>query len=74
MAIHQGSVAEEVERLSDDQILDMATSVLSKTYPDVPKDLTQPLAHLVCRWADDPRFLGAYSMLNVGALSTFEEE
>lgn len=59
-------LAEELEPLSDEEIVSRLMGVLRKIYgPDVP----DPVAYTVTRWGSDPFSRGAYSSIKFGATS-----
>lgn len=57
-----GRFAQEVEKLSDKEALDIVMSHLKKMIPDAP----EPTQYLVSRWGSDPNSLGSYSCDLVG--------
>ncbi|KAL5213755.1 hypothetical protein ABZP36_002907 [Zizania latifolia] len=57
-----GRFAQEVEKLSDKEAVDMVMSHLKKMLPDA----AEPTKYLVSRWGSDPNSLGSYSCDLVG--------
>uniref|UniRef100_A0A0E0KWL7 Amine oxidase domain-containing protein n=1 Tax=Oryza punctata TaxID=4537 RepID=A0A0E0KWL7_ORYPU len=57
-----GRFAQEVEKLSDKEAVDLVMSHLKKMLPDA----TEPSKYLVSRWGSDPNSLGSYSCDLVG--------
>lgn len=64
VALTAGSVAESVETMSDQEVIDKAMEALQKMFPgEVP---IAPLAYAVTRWQSDPFSRGSYSYAKVG--------
>ncbi|CAN6174754.1 unnamed protein product [Urochloa humidicola] len=57
-----GRFAQEVEKLSDKETVDLVVSHLKKMLPDA----TEPTKYLVSHWGSDPNSLGSYSCDLVG--------
>ncbi|KAJ4785232.1 hypothetical protein LUZ62_036478 [Rhynchospora pubera] len=57
-----GRFAYDIEKLSDEEVVDLVMCQLRKMLPDSP----QPVQYLVSHWGTDPDSLGAYSCDLVG--------
>jgi len=67
LGFNAGRFGAEIEAWSDDQILNSAMATLRTIYGDL---VTEPRAHLLTRWGQDPFTRGSYSSLTPGLKPT----
>jgi monoamine oxidase len=63
VAFNVGNFARELEKKSDEEILQQALTVLRTIYG---KEIPEPVATRVTRWSEDPYAFGSYSYVPVG--------
>ncbi len=71
LAFNSGRFGQEVEKLSDDEMITQAMTVLRNLYGN---DIPDPEAWQITRWIDDKFAYGSYSFPTVGANHQVREE
>lgn len=64
LVFNPGKSAQDLENMSDEQIVSSAMEVLHTIYG---KDIPNPSGYLITRWAKDPYSFGSYSYVAIGA-------
>ena len=68
MGFTGGSLARDIESLSDDEILANVMTSLRRIYGD---NIPSPTSHMITRWNSDPYSHGSYSFVPVRSSSDY---